>query len=96
MQACTRKYRKESLLGNGSRLEHSLFIVFSFVLFEILYYESFFFLIFGIFKRRLKLLPFTFPSLLIGEGNGTPLQYSCLENPMDGLQSMGSLGVGHD
>ena len=30
----------------------------------------------------------------IGEGNGTPLQYSCLENPMDeepgGLQSMGS------
>ena len=38
--------------------------------------------------------------LLPGEGNGTPLQYSCLENPMDGevgrLQSMGSLGVGHD
>ena len=22
--------------------------------------------------------------LVIGEGNGTPLQYSCLENPMDG------------
>ena len=21
---------------------------------------------------------------LIGEGNGTPLQYSCLENPLDG------------
>ena len=37
--------------------------------------------------------------LVIGEGNGTPLQYSCLENPMDGgawLQSMGSLGVRHD
>ena len=37
----------------------------------------------------------------IGEGNGTPLQYRCLENPKDrgpwwGLQSMGSLGVGHD
>ena len=35
-----------------------------------------------------------------GEGNGTPLQYSCLENPMDGgawwLQSMGSLRVGYD
>ena len=34
-----------------------------------------------------------------GEGNGTPLQYSCLENPMDEepgrLQSMGSLRVGH-
>ena len=22
--------------------------------------------------------------IIIGEGNGTPLQYSCLENPMDG------------
>ena len=37
----------------------------------------------------------------IGEGNGTPLQYSCLENPMDGgawkaAQSMGSLRVGHN
>ena len=21
---------------------------------------------------------------IIGEGDGTPLQYSCLENPMDG------------
>ena len=35
-----------------------------------------------------------------GEGNGTPLQYSCLENPWTeecgGLQSMGSLRVGHD
>ena len=35
-----------------------------------------------------------------GEGNGTPLQYSCLENPMDGkpdrLQSMGSQRAGHD
>ena len=34
-----------------------------------------------------------------GEGNGTPLQYSCLENPMDGgawKGSMGSLRVGHD
>ena len=23
-------------------------------------------------------------AISIGEGNGTPLQYSCLENPMDG------------
>ena len=22
--------------------------------------------------------------ILVGKGNGTPLQYSCLENPMDG------------
>ena len=36
----------------------------------------------------------------IGEGNGNPLQCSCLENPRDGgawwLPSMGSLRVGHD
>ena len=35
-----------------------------------------------------------------GEGNSSPLQYSCLENPMDrgawGLQSTGSQRVGHD
>ena len=35
-----------------------------------------------------------------GEGNGNTLQYSCLENPMDGepgeLQSMRSQRVGHD
>ena len=36
-----------------------------------------------------------------GGGHGHPLQYSCLENPMDrgawrGLQSMGSHRVGHD
>ena len=37
---------------------------------------------------------------LLGEVNGTPLQYSCLENPMDGgawqAASMQSLRVGHD
>ena len=35
-----------------------------------------------------------------GEGNGNLLQYSCLENPMDGkrgrLQSMGLQRVRHD
>ena len=36
-----------------------------------------------------------------GERNGNPLQYSCLENPMDGgawrrLLSMGSQRVGHN
>ena len=30
---------------------------------------------------RKKLIP---ASQQTGEGNGTPLQYSCLENPMDG------------
>ena len=38
--------------------------------------------------------------MLSGEGNGNPLQYSCLENSMDGepggLQSMGSQRVRHD
>ena len=28
--------------------------------------------------------PFHFPLSCIGEGNGSPLQYSCLENPRDG------------
>ena len=28
-------------------------------------------------------LPLPTSDFLIGEGNGTPLQYSCLENPMD-------------
>ena len=27
---------------------------------------------------------FVFLMYVVGEGNGTPLQYSCLENPMDG------------
>ena len=43
---------------------------------------------------------FISPSYRTGEGNGTPLQYSCLENPWTEepgrLQSMGSLRVGHD
>ena len=38
--------------------------------------------------------------IVFGEGNGTPLQYSCLENPWTEepgrLQSMGLLRVGHD
>ena len=29
-------------------------------------------------------LHFYFSPLCVGEGNGNPLQYSCLENPMDG------------
>ena len=31
-----------------------------------------------------------------GEGNGNPLQYSCLENSIDGLQSTGSKRVRHN
>ena len=40
------------------------------------------------------------PRWLSGEGNGTPLQYSCLENPMDGgawwAAVHGVTRVGHD
>jgi len=45
-------------------------------------------------------LHFHFSLSCIGEGNGNPLQCSCLENPgtgePDGLPSMGSHRVGHD
>ena len=45
-------------------------------------------------------LHFHFSLSCIGEGNGNPLQYSCLEIPWTeepgGLQSMGSQRVGHD
>ena len=47
-----------------------------------------------------KRLHFHFSFSCIGEGNGNPLQCSCLENPRDGgaggLPSMGSHRVGHD
>ena len=43
---------------------------------------------------------FTIASTWVREGNGTPLQYSCLENPMDGgawkAAVHGVLRVGHD
>ena len=38
-------------------------------------------------RASLLLLLFFFCKVIVGyngEGNGTPLQYSCLENPMDG------------
>ena len=33
---------------------------------------------------EVEVLSFNKSSILTGEGNGTPLRYSCLENPMDG------------
>ena len=40
------------------------------------------------------------PQIPLGEGNGTPFQYPCLESPWmeepDRLRSMGSLRVGHN
>ena len=52
--------------------------------------------------RKLCLLSkgFPFPVLYCGEGNGTTLQYFCLENPMDRgawwAAVHGVAGVGHD
>ena len=44
--------------------------------------------------------PFHFSLSCIGEGNGNPLQCSCLENPRDGgawwAAVHGVAGVGHD
>ena len=49
---------------------------------------------------RTERLHFHFSLSCIGEGNGNPLQCSCLENPRDwksgGLPSMGLHRVGHD
>ena len=51
------------------------------------------------YKLNVRILS-TSLATVFGEGNGTPLQYCCLENPMDGgacrLQSLGSMRVGHD
>jgi len=40
--------------------------------------------LFGSKTKRVPSLKFFFVSCLDGEGNGNPLQYSCLEDPMDG------------
>ena len=56
----------------------------------------------GVAKSRTRLSEFifTFSLSCIGEGNGNPLQCSCLENPRDGepggLPSVGSHRVGHN
>jgi len=39
---------------------------------------------FTIATKRIKYLGINLPKETTGEGNGPPLQYSCLENPMDG------------
>ena len=38
---------------------------------------------YSFFATQSSFCLFTMPALLVGEGNGTPLQYYCLENPMD-------------
>ena len=53
------------------------------------------------FVGRVKPLLFNMLSrFVIGDGNGNPLQYSCLENPMDGgawwATVHGLQRVGHD
>ena len=39
--------------------------------------------IYGVAQSRTRLKRLSNSTLLFGEGNGTPLQYSYLENPMD-------------
>ena len=34
-------------------------------------------------KKKKKKKNFNTPTSLLGEGNGNPLQYCCLDNPMD-------------
>ena len=47
-----------------------------------------------------KIFTFNFTIPFVGEGNGNPLQYTCLEKPMDGgawwAAVQGLLRVGHD
>ena len=45
---------------------------------------STFFFFFFLIKVSLSGLVFHWLISIFGEGNGTPLQYSCLENPMEG------------
>ena len=57
--------------------------------------------VYGVSQSRTRLKRLSSSSSTIhGEGNGIPLQYSCLENPWTEepgrLQSMGSLRVGND
>ena len=51
-------------------------------------------------RTQLSDFTFTFHFSCIGEGNGNPLQCSCVETPRDGepggLPSVGSHRVGHD
>ena len=37
-----------------------------------------------LFSRSFLITYLIYGSVYVGEGNSTPLQYSCLENPMDG------------
>ena len=41
-------------------------------------------LIIVVIEHKFKITIMSKLNLMDGEGNGTPLQYSCLENPMDG------------
>ena len=72
----------------------NLIWTFAFVLFQAyMSFLSLHFLLKGLFLYTCRRVSF-------GEGDGTPLQYSCLENPWTEepgrLQSMGSLRVGHN
>ena len=84
-------FLKMGLIGLGSYFLFQVFKSFVLNVCSILLNVSLFYL-FIYFLHLLR--------LLCGEGNGNPLQCSCLENPRDGesggLPSMGLHRVGHD
>ena len=45
---------------------------------------DFLFIILTVVEEQLQGLPLGLSYYHVAEGNGTPLQYSCMENPMDG------------
>ena len=59
---------------------HDSYVFYCQVLFRSLVLEQHY------WKESLEMLTYNsrLTTLFDGEGNGTPLQYSCLENPMDG------------
>ena len=63
-------------------------------------YSYILFLMFALFSNFCYIFDFVYACVRVGEGNGNPLQCSCLENPRDGgawwAASMGSHRVGHD
>ena len=57
-------------------------------------------LIIVVIEHKFKITIMSKLNLMDGEGNGTPLQYSCLEHPMDGGAWQAAVHavarVGHD
>ena len=64
---------------SGVLMFPTIIVLLSFLLLCLLVFVLYIEVLLCLVHRYLQLL-----CLPLGEGNGTPLQYSCLENPMDG------------